>query len=86
MDRRVPREDELMKCVICQYGETQEGRVSVTLEREGTTLVMKNVPGHVCRNCGEEYADEKATTQLLKTVEEVAGDGVELDIREYQAA
>lgn len=75
-----------MKCVICKHGETQEGRVSVTLEREGTTLVIKNVPAQVCRNCGEEYVNEETTTQLLKTAEEVAGAGVEVDIREYKAA
>ena len=75
-----------MKCVICKHGETQEGQVSVTLEREGTTLFIKRVPAQVCRNCGEEYVDEETTAQLLKTAEEVAGAGVEVEIREYKAA
>jgi len=75
-----------MKCIICKYGETQEGRTSVTLERAGTTLVIKNVPAQVCRNCGEEYVNEATTSQLLKTAEEAAGAGVELEIREYKAA
>lgn len=75
-----------MKCVICKHGENQEGRVSVTLEREGTTLVIKNVPAQVCRNCGEEYVNEETTTQLLKTAEVVAGARIEVDIRGYKAA
>ena len=36
-----------MKCVICKVSETRPGRATVTLERDGTTLVIKNVPDNV---------------------------------------
>ena len=75
-----------MKCVICKQGETKPGKVTVTLERDGMTLVFKGVPASVCANCGEEYVDEKTTAQLLKTAEEAARAGVQVDIREYIAA
>ncbi len=75
-----------MKCVICRHGETKEGKVSVTLERDGMTLVFKDVPAHVCSNCGEEYVEEKITSRLLKTAEESLSSGIIVDIRQYKAA
>ncbi len=75
-----------MKCVICKQGETQPGTATVTLQRASLTLVVKSVPARVCQNCGEEYVDEETTTQLLKTAEEVARAGAQVDIREYVAA
>ncbi len=75
-----------MKCVICKQGETRPGKATVTLERNGMTLVVKNVPARVCANCGEEYVDEKTTSRLLKEAEEAARSGVQVDIREYIAA
>ncbi|MEK6813407.1 MAG: type II toxin-antitoxin system MqsA family antitoxin [Nitrospirota bacterium] len=75
-----------MKCVICKQGETRPGKATVTLERDGMTLVVKNVPARICANCGEEYVDEGTTSLLLKAAEEAARAGVQVDIREYIAA
>lgn len=75
-----------MKCVICKHGETRPGQATVTLERNGTTLVIKGVPANVCTNCGEEYVDERTTARLLKTADEAARSGVQVDVREYAAA
>ena len=82
----VYKEESVMKCVICKHGTTRAGQVTVTLQRNGTTLVIKNVPAEVCGNCGEEYVAEDTTTHLLKTAEDIARVGVEVDIREYVAA
>ena len=75
-----------MKCVICKHGTTKSGRATVTLERGGTTVVIKGVPAEVCANCGEEYVGEETTARLLRMVEEAAREGVQVDIREYIAA
>jgi len=75
-----------MKCVICRNGETKPGKATVTLEREGTTLVIKDVPAKVCANCGEEYVDESTTDILLRTADEAARSGVQIAVREYVAA
>ena len=75
-----------MKCVICKQGETKSGKATITLERNGTTLVIKNVPARVCANCGEEYLDKKTTAQLLRAAEEAARSGVQVDIRDDIAA
>lgn len=75
-----------MKCVICKQGETKPGPSTLTLTRGGTTLVVKNVPAEVCANCGEAYVDESITARLLRTAEEAARAGVEVDVREYVTA
>ncbi len=75
-----------MKCVICKHGKIKEGEVSVTLERDGMTIVFKQVPAHVCTNCGEEYVSEEITSRLLKIAEESLSSGITVDIRQYKAA
>ena len=75
-----------MKCVVCKQAEVKPGRTTVTLEREGLTLVIKHVPARLCPNCGEDYVDEAVTAQLLGEAEAVARGGTQMDIREYAAA
>ena len=75
-----------MICVICKQAELVMGTTTVTLEREGVTLVFKCVPAQVCANCGEAYTDEKTTARLLEAAEDAARVGVQVDIREYIAA
>lgn len=75
-----------MKCIICRKGETKTGTTTVTLERNGMTLVVKCVPAEVCTNCGEAYVDEETTGRLLATADQLADSGTEVEIREYIAA
>ncbi|MFN3477112.1 MAG: type II toxin-antitoxin system MqsA family antitoxin [Candidatus Methylomirabilales bacterium] len=75
-----------MKCVICKQGETRPGKATVTLERDGTILVIKGVPASICENCGEEYVEGEITARLLKDAEEAVRAGVQVDIREYVTA
>ena len=75
-----------MKCSVCKHGETKPGTISVTLERQGATLVFREVPAQVCNNCGEVYHDESVAIQLLQRAEEAVRAGVEVDIRRYAVA
>ena len=75
-----------MKCVICKQGETRPGAATVTLEREGTMLIVKSVPAQVCQNCGEEYINEDITAKLLQQAEEAVRAGVQVTVRTYAAA
>lgn len=50
-----------MKCVICKTGETRPGTASVVLERAGTTVLIRDVPGEICDTCGEVYHDAEIT-------------------------
>ena len=80
------QEEKKMKCVVCKHGDTKPGAATVTLERGGTTLVIKDVPAEICGNCGEEYVGEKTTRRLLKEAEVAAQTGVQVDIRRFVAA
>lgn len=80
------KEARAMKCLMCKNETTIDGTTSVTFERDGMTLVIKNVPAQVCSNCGEAYVDEKTTTRLLETAEQAASEGVQVEVRDYRAA
>lgn len=75
-----------MKCVMCKEGETQPGTTTVTVERDATTVVFKNVPADVCQTCGEAYLAGTTTRRLLSILEEAARVGVQVDVRSYVAA
>jgi len=75
-----------LKCVICRVGETRPGKTSSMLERNGTTLVFRDVPADVCENCGEEYVSQETAERLLRLAEEAVRSGVQVIVREYVAA
>jgi len=69
-----------MECVICRNGTTRKGKVTVTLERKGTVVVIKQVSANVCNNCGEYYLDAKMTKQVLQQAEEAYKKGAEIEV------
>ena len=75
-----------MKCMICKHDETKKGTTTVTLEKASSTIVFKEVPAHICDNCGEKYIDDSITKELLKKAREIIKNGVEVDIRKYEMA
>ena len=75
-----------MRCVICQYGETEMGMTTVTLTRDETTIVIRGVPAQICTTCGEEYVDAATGKRLSQIAETAVNDGVQVDIRRYKVA
>ncbi|MEI1377696.1 type II toxin-antitoxin system MqsA family antitoxin [Nostoc sp. UHCC 0926] len=75
----------MMKCVICQHGETKPGLVTVTLERDECIIVLKKVPAEICDNCGEYYLSDAVTEQVLEKAESAVNNGAELEIIKYAA-
>lgn len=73
-----------MKCVICHQAETIPGLTSVLLERGQMSLTVTGVPARICPNCGEAYADEMATTNLLRQAERMSKAGTKVETREYE--
>jgi YgiT-type zinc finger domain-containing protein len=73
----------MMHCVICKQDETRPGTATVTLERDGATVVMKQVPAMVCDNCGEYYLDEAMTERVLAMGEQAGSQGAEIETSEY---
>jgi YgiT-type zinc finger domain-containing protein len=75
----------MMHCVICKQGETRPGTATVTLERDGTTVVIKQVPAMVCDNCGEYYLGEAMTERVLAMGEQAVSQGAEIEVRRFAA-
>ncbi len=75
-----------MTCPVCLQGKLIPGKVTVTLERNASTIVFKDVPAQVCDNCGEEYVDETATQVLLETFDDAVRSGVLMEVRFFVAA
>jgi YgiT-type zinc finger domain-containing protein len=76
-------QESKMKCAICQHGQTESGFTTVTLERNQTTLVFKQVPAEICDNCGEVYLSSKANRSLLEQAEKELQRGVVLEMVNY---
>ena len=74
-----------MKCVICKHGQTKEGTTTVTFERDGLILVVKEVPARICTNCGEDYVYEQVSHEILGIAERMAKSGALVDVRKYVA-
>jgi YgiT-type zinc finger domain-containing protein len=72
-----------MKCFICNQAETVDGTTSVLLERGQMTLTVTNVPARICPDCGEAYADETVTANLLRQAETMALSGTKVEAQEY---
>jgi YgiT-type zinc finger domain-containing protein len=74
-----------MQCVVCKQGETEPGTTTMTLERDTTTVVFKNVPAEVRQVCGEAYLDAETTRHVLLIVEEAVRVGVQVTVRSYSS-
>ena len=72
-----------MKCVICKHGETRAGTTTVTFDRGGMTLVIKDVPARVCKNCGENYVEDYIAHEIITIAERMAKSGAQVDVRKY---
>jgi YgiT-type zinc finger domain-containing protein len=77
--------DAPMQCVICKHGQTQPGKVTVTLQRRETMIIFKQVDAEVCENCGEYYLSETVTEKLLSRAEEAVKNGAEVEILRFAA-
>ena len=74
-----------MECVICKHGTTRPGYVTVTLERNGCAIILRDVPADVCDNCGEYYLSEEVTNQVLSKAEAAIQSGAEVEILRFAA-
>jgi YgiT-type zinc finger domain-containing protein len=75
-----------VKCVVCKQADTRPGTTTVTLERDGLTVVFKGVPAQVCPNCGEDYVDADVSARLLREADQTARNGTQVEVRQFVAA
>jgi YgiT-type zinc finger domain-containing protein len=72
-----------MECIICKNGQTKEGHDTLTIEMDGHLVIVKDVPGQVCENCGHFYIDAVAAIEVQKKAKRAVAEGAELEILKY---
>ena len=75
-----------MKCTICKNGDTRKGVTSITIQRDGATFVVRDVPADICQNCGEAYVSQNVSRALLKRCDLSVKCGVLVNISEYDGS
>jgi len=74
-----------MTCLLCKNGQTSPGKVTVTLERGKTVVVIREVPANVCENCGEYYLDSSVAQEVYGRAEAAVARNAEVEILRYAA-
>jgi YgiT-type zinc finger domain-containing protein len=74
-----------MKCSICRTGETRPGKTTVTLQRGGSVVIVRDVPAEICEDCGEYYLDAATTRRVYAEAEQAFERHVEVEIQRYAA-
>jgi len=74
-----------MACAVCKTGEIAPGKVTVTLQRGDTTVVIKKVPAELCDNCGEYYLDDTVAEWVYRQAENASARSAEAEVLQYAA-
>jgi YgiT-type zinc finger domain-containing protein len=82
---RLEDEEKAVTCVLCRNGTLAPGTVTVVLQRERTTVILKQVPADVCPNCGEYYLSNETTALVLARADAAARSGAEVEIAAFAA-
>ena len=75
-----------MECVICKNGKTYDGITTVTLEKDNSVIVIKEVPANICDNCGHYYLSEESASKVLALAWETAQKGIEIEVARFNLA
>jgi YgiT-type zinc finger domain-containing protein len=74
-----------MNCTVCKNGNMEQGKVNVTLQRDNTVVIIKDVPASVCGNCGEYVLSSDVTKNVMNQAEKAAASKAEVEILQYAA-
>jgi YgiT-type zinc finger domain-containing protein len=75
-----------MECALCKVGATEKGTVTITLERNGAIVLIKDVPAEVCTNCGHYYLSEEITRMVMEKGNIAIESGAELEVFKLKVA
>ncbi|MBI4932018.1 MAG: type II toxin-antitoxin system MqsA family antitoxin [Bacteroidetes bacterium] len=75
-----------MKCLDCKHGIPEKGKVTVSFNKENSTVIIKEVPAMVCPVCGAYYLDEAITEKILAVGSSAVKNGAEVEIIRLKAA
>ena len=75
-----------MKCPVCS-NTMVEGKTTLTLDKgKNATIVIKEVPGMICNQCGETFINIQTTRHVEHLVKTVQKSGLKMGFLVYQPA
>lgn len=77
--------DAGMTCFMCK-GDMEEKPTTFMVDLGNCIVIVKNVPSHVCRQCGEVSYSDEVSERLEKIVETMKKSPVEISVSTYEAA
>lgn len=85
LERDLQAKKRMMHCTICKTGEAHLGTTTVTLQRDNSVVVIRNVPAEICENCGEYYLSEATSSRVYADADATARRHVKVEIQRYAA-
>ena len=73
-----------MTCFMCK-GEMEEKLTTFMTDLGNCIVIVKNVPSHVCRQCGEISYSDEVSERLEKIVDAMRKAPIEISISTYAA-
>lgn len=71
-----------MDCFMCK-GILEEKKVNYIVDLEETIIIIKGVPAKVCKQCGEQYFDDKTSENIERIVNQLKQLPMEVSIVNY---
>lgn len=71
-----------MDCFMCK-GTLEKKKVNYIVDLEETIIIIKGVPAKVCKQCGEQYFDDKTSENIEAIVNQLKQLPMEVSIVNY---
>ena len=75
-----------MRRIACKKGVTEPGTTTMSVDKEDTVVVIRDVPAEICSTCGEEYLDAQTTKEVEKLVASAQKAGLNVAVQNFKAA
>ena len=74
-----------MTCFMSK-GDMEDRLTNFILDLRSSIILVKGVPSHVCKQCGEVFYSDDVKERLEKIVQELKNSPAEVAISQYVAA
>lgn len=74
-----------LSCRNCPEGKYEEGTTTETYERDGTVMVVRNVPAYVCDLCGDSLIGTAELNRIQQTMRKIEDLNVESLVWDYSS-
>ena len=76
--------DWKMTCFMCK-GEMEDKLTTFMVDLGNCIVIVRNVPSHVCKQCGEVSYSDEVSERLERIVDNVKKSPAEISISNYAA-